>query len=111
MAATSALTLAAASAVLALAAGVAAYIWLSPRLAERRRKAATERSGITVAEMLQQIVSHASLGIAVVDSHRDVVYLNDRATELGLVHGRLIDDEAWAAAQLRWPARKKSSST
>jgi two-component system sensor histidine kinase SenX3 len=49
--------------------------------------------------MLQQIVSHASLGIAVVDSHRDVVYLNERATELGLVHGRLLDDEAWAAAQ------------
>lgn len=78
---------------------MAAGVWLSPRLAERRRKAATERSGITVAEMLQQIVSHASLGIAVVDSHRDVVYLNERATELGLVHGRLLDDEAWAAAQ------------
>ncbi|KAA1429911.1 sensor histidine kinase [Mycolicibacter arupensis] len=99
MAATSALTLAAASAIPALAAGVAAGVWLSPRLAERRRKAATDRSGITVAEMLQQIVSHASLGIAVVDSHRDVVYLNERATELGLVHGRLLDDEAWAAAQ------------
>ncbi|OBI09724.1 two-component sensor histidine kinase [Mycolicibacter heraklionensis] len=99
MAATSALTLAAASAIPALAVGVAAGVWLSPRLAERRRKAATERSGITVAEMLQQIVSHASLGIAVVDSHRDVVYLNDRATELGLVHGRLLDDEAWAAAE------------
>ncbi|MGV0747428.1 sensor histidine kinase [Mycolicibacter minnesotensis] len=99
MAATSALTLAAASVIPALAAGLAAGVWLSPRLAERRRKAATERSGITVAEMLQQIVSHASLGIAVVDSHRDVVYLNERATELGLVHGRLLDDEAWAAAQ------------
>ncbi|OBJ32057.1 cell wall metabolism sensor histidine kinase WalK [Mycolicibacter heraklionensis] len=99
MAATSALTLAAASAIPALAAGLAAGVWLSPLLAERRRKAATERSGITVAEMLQQIVSHASLGIAVVDSHRDVVYLNERATELGLVHGRLLDDEAWAAAQ------------
>jgi two-component system sensor histidine kinase SenX3 len=99
VAATSALTLAAASAIPALAAGVAAGVWLPPRLAERRRKAATDRSGITVAEMLQQIVSHASLGIAVVDSHRDVVYLNERATELGLVHGRLLDDEAWAAAQ------------
>jgi len=97
--ATSALTLAAASAIPALTAGIAAGIWLAPRLAERRRKVATERSGITVAEMLQQIVSHASLGIAVVDSHRDVVYLNERATELGLVHGRLLDDEAWVAAQ------------
>ena len=99
MVATSALTLAAASAIPALTAGIAAGIWLAPRLAERRRKVATERSGITVAEMLQQIVSHASLGIAVVDSHRDVVYLNERATELGLVHGRLLDDEAWVAAQ------------
>lgn len=50
--------------------------------------------------MLQQIVAHASLGIVVVDSHRDVVYLNERAAELGLVHGRLLDDDAWAAAQL-----------
>lgn len=78
---------------------MAAGVWLTPRLAERRRRAATERSGITVAEMLQQIVSHASLGIVVVDSHRDVVYLNERATQLGVVHGRLLDDEAWAAAQ------------
>ncbi|WP_046317497.1 ATP-binding protein [Mycobacterium sp. UM_Kg1] len=99
MAATSALTLAAASAIPAFVAGVAAGVWLTPRLAERRRRAATERSGITVAEMLQQIVSHASLGIVVVDSHRDVVYLNERATQLGVVHGRLLDDEAWAAAQ------------
>ncbi|WP_420107908.1 sensor histidine kinase [Mycolicibacter arupensis] len=99
MAATSALTLAAASAIPALAAGVVAGVWLAPRLAERRRKAATERSGITVAEMLQQIVAHASLGIAVVDSYRDVVYLNERANELGLVHGKLLDDEAWTAAQ------------
>jgi two-component system sensor histidine kinase SenX3 len=99
VAATSALTLAAASAIPALAAGVVAGVWLAPRLAERRRKAATERSGITVAEMLQQIVAHASLGIAVVDSYRDVVYLNERANELGLVHGKLLDDEAWTAAQ------------
>jgi two-component system sensor histidine kinase SenX3 len=99
VAATSALTLAAASAIPALAAGVVAGVWLAPRLAERRRKAATERSGITVAEMLQQIVAHASLGIAVVDSFRDVVYLNERANELGLVHGKLLDDEAWTAAQ------------
>lgn len=58
----------------------------------------TERAGITVSQMLQQIVAHASLGIVVVDAHRDVVYLNERATALGLVHGRLLDDGAWAAA-------------
>lgn len=98
MAATSALTLAAVSAIPALAAGVAAGIWLSPWLAERRHRVATERAGITVSEMLQQIVAHASLGIVVVDSHRDVVYLNERATQLGVVRGRLLDDGAWEAA-------------
>ncbi|MGV0624317.1 sensor histidine kinase [Mycolicibacter minnesotensis] len=86
-------------ATLGLVVGIATGIWLSPRLAERRRRAATERSGITVAEMLQRIVEHASLGIAVVDAHRDVVYLNERAAVLGVVHDRLLDDEAWAAAQ------------
>ncbi len=91
--------LAAVSALLALVVGAAAGIRLAPRLAERRRRVATERSGITVSQMLQRIVAHASLGIVVVDSHRDVVYLNERATELGLVHGRLLDDGAWAAAQ------------
>jgi two-component system sensor histidine kinase SenX3 len=39
------------------------------------------------------------LGAAVVDSHRDVVYLNDRAKELGLVRDRQLDDQAWQAAQ------------
>ncbi|MEB3062276.1 sensor histidine kinase [[Mycobacterium] zoologicum] len=99
MAATTALTLVAVSALLALAVGTGAGIWLAPRLAARRRRVATERSGITVSQMLQQIVSHASLGIVVVDNHRDVVYLNDRATALGLVRGRLLDDGAWEAAR------------
>lgn len=99
MAATSALTLAAVSALPALVVGVAAGFWLSPRLAARRRRVTTERAGITVSQMLQRIVAHASLGIAVVDTHRDVVYLNERAAELGLVHGRLLDDGAWEAAQ------------
>lgn len=99
VAAISALTFAAATAVVAALAGLAGGARLSPRLTERRRVVATERSGITLAEMFQQIVSHASLGIVVVDSHRDVVYLNDRATQLGVVRGRLLDDEAWAAAQ------------
>ncbi|MDQ2626220.1 MAG: ATP-binding protein [Actinomycetota bacterium] len=81
-------------------AGFAAGFWFSPRFAERRRRVTTERAGITVSQMLRQIVAHASLGIVVVDRHRDVVYLNERAAELGLVHGRLLDDDAWEAAQL-----------
>jgi two-component system sensor histidine kinase SenX3 len=39
------------------------------------------------------------VGAAVVDVHRDVVYLNDRAKELGLVRDRQLDDQAWEAAQ------------
>lgn len=96
---TSALLIAAIPALLALAAGVAVGVRLTPVLAERRRREATERSGITVSQMLHQIVAQASLGIVVVDTHRDVVYRNTRATELGLVRDRLLDDAAWTAAQ------------
>ncbi len=95
----SALALAGISAVLALAVGAALGVWLAQRLAERRRQEATERAGITVAEMLQAIVALAPLGTAVVDTHRDVVYRNDRAVELGLIRERLLDERAWRAAQ------------
>jgi two-component system sensor histidine kinase SenX3 len=59
----------------------------------------TESTGITVAQMLQRIVTLMPLGAAVVDSHRDVVYLNERARELGLVRDRQLDGQAWQAAQ------------
>ncbi|ODR05925.1 histidine kinase [Mycobacterium sherrisii] len=95
----SALLLAGVLSVLALAVGVAAGTRLSARVALRRQRATTESTGITVAEMLQQIVTLMPLGAAVVDSHRDVVYLNERAKELGLVRDRQLDDEAWDAAQ------------
>ncbi len=85
--------------VLALAVGVAVGTRLSPRVAERRQRVETEWTGITVAQMLQRIVALMPLGAAVVDSHRDVVYLNDRARELGLVRDRQLDDQAWQAAQ------------
>lgn len=85
--------------LLALAVGVAAGVWLARRLAERRRREAAEREGITVSQMLQRIAALAPLGIAVVDTHRDVVFRNKRAAELGLVYDRLLDDRAWAAAQ------------
>src|ERR1700741_986626 len=49
--------------------------------------------------MLQRIVALMPLGVAVVDSHRDVVYLNERAKELGLVRDRQLDDQAWRGAQ------------
>ncbi|MDT5225163.1 MAG: two-component system, OmpR family, sensor histidine kinase SenX3 [Mycobacterium sp.] len=95
----SALLLAGVLSALALAVGVAAGVRLSPRVGQRRHRATTEWTGITVAQMLQRIVALMPLGAAVVDSHRDVVYLNERAKELGLVRDRQLDDDAWAAAR------------
>lgn len=95
----SALLLTAVVAILALALGVAAGIVLGPRLTERRQRRSVEQDGITISQMLQHVVSLSPVGIAVVDTFRDVVYLNDRARELGLVGDRLLDDRAWAAAQ------------
>ncbi|KZS66917.1 two-component sensor histidine kinase [Mycobacterium kansasii] len=95
----SALLLAGVLSALALAVGVAAGNRLSQRVARRRQHAATERAGITVAQMLQRIVALMPMGAAVVDAHRDVVYLNHRARELGLVRDRQLDDQAWRAAQ------------
>ncbi|ODR09544.1 two-component sensor histidine kinase [Mycolicibacillus koreensis] len=86
-------------AVLAGTVGVVVGIKIAPRIIERRQRAAAEQSGITVSQMLQRIVALVPLGTAVVDTHRDVVYLNDRAEYLGLVHDRLLDDRAWQAAQ------------
>lgn len=95
----SALSLAGVSILLALAAGISIGARLAPMVVERRQRAAAEWGGITVAQMLQRIVELSPLGIAVVDTHRDVVYLNDRATQLGLVRDRQLDEKAWTAAQ------------
>ena len=95
----SALLLAGVLSGLALAGGVLAGVRLAPRFAERRQRADTEWAGITVSQMLQRIIALMPLGAAVVDSHRDVVYLNERAKELGLVRDRQLDEQAWRAAQ------------
>jgi two-component system, OmpR family, sensor histidine kinase SenX3 len=95
----SALVVAGIVALLALSVGIAFGSWLARHLDERRRRAAAEQAGITVSQMLQHIVSLAPVGIVVVDTYRDVVYINDRAKELGLVRDRLLDDRAWLAAQ------------
>src|ERR1700732_3816450 len=70
-----------------------------PRLAERNRRIAAEQAGLTVSQMLQRIVALAPTGVAVVDNHRDVVFMNARAQELGLVRDRLLDERAWTAAR------------
>lgn len=86
-------------ALLALAVGVGIGAVLMPRIAERGRRRAADQAGITVSQMLQQIVSRSPVGIVVVDGYRDVVYTNERARDLGLVRDRLLDEQAWQAAE------------
>ncbi|WP_205876296.1 sensor histidine kinase [Mycobacterium camsae] len=95
----SALLLAGVLSGLALAVGIVVGARLSRQAGQHRHGAATDGTGITVAQMLQRIVALMPMGAAVVDTHRDVVYLNDRAKELGLVRDRQLDDAAWKAAQ------------
>jgi two-component system sensor histidine kinase SenX3 len=85
--------------LLVLALGVMLGLSLAPRIAARRQRRAVDQAGITVSQMLQQIVSLSPVGTVVVDTYRDVVYMNDQARELGLVRERLLDDRAWTAAQ------------
>ena len=95
----SALIVAGVAALLALTAGIAIGAVLAPRIIERRMRAAAEHAGLTVSQMLQHLAHEAPLGIVVVDGYRDVVFMNERARELGLVRDRLLDDRAWLAAQ------------
>lgn len=99
MSVVSALLLAAVVTLLALAVGVVFGVQVVPRLRDHRQRRSAEQSGITVSQMLERIVSQSPVGIAVVDTFRDVVYTNDRAQELGLVRDRLLDDRAWVAAE------------
>jgi len=88
----SALSLAGVLFLVALAVGVAIGARLAPRGRERRQRVAVEAAGITVAQMLERIVALMPLGTAVVDRHRDVVYHNSRAKELGLVREGFLAD-------------------
>src|SRR5690606_16621935 len=52
-----------------------------------------------MSQVLDLIVLASESGIAVVDEYRDVVLVNPRAEELGLVRNRLLDERAWAAVE------------
>ncbi len=91
--------LATVAALVTLALGLVIGARLAPRVVERKERRAITEAGITVSQMLQHVVSLAPIGMVVVDTHRDVVFINDRAVELGLVRDRLLDDRAWKAAQ------------
>jgi two-component system sensor histidine kinase SenX3 len=95
----SALLLGAAVTLVALAIGVAFGVRAAPVLRDRQHRRSVEQSGITVSQMLGHVVAQSPVGIVVVDNFRDVVYTNDRARGLGLIHDRLLDDRAWLAAQ------------
>lgn len=96
----SALLLAAALALLALGIGIAVGMAAMRRISARRvERDIEEGGGITVSQMLSHIAAMSPMGIVVVDTFRDVVYMNDQATELGLVRDRLLDDRAWQAVQ------------
>jgi len=95
----SALLLAVVVALLAVPTGVAIGMSAGPVLRARRERRAVEQSGITVSQMLGHVIAQSPVGIVVVDTYRDVVFTNERATELGLVRDRLLDDRAWQAAQ------------
>jgi two-component system sensor histidine kinase SenX3 len=90
---------AAVAALVALVLGLGMGVFLSPRFQERKERRVIAESGITVAQMLHHMVTLAPIGMVVVDSMRDVVFINDRATELGLIRGRLLDERAWKAAE------------
>ena len=91
--------LATVAALVALALGVVIGARLAPRVVERKERRAISEAGITVSQMLQHVVSLAPIGMVVVDTHRDVVFINDQAVKLGLVRDRQLDDRAWKAAQ------------
>ena len=95
----SAVLVATVAALGALILGLTVGAKVRPRFADRNRRVVAEKAGLTVSQMLQHIVALAPIGVAVVDNHRDVVFVNARAQELGLVRDRLLDDRAWLAAR------------
>ena len=54
---------------------------------------------MTVFTVIERAMETAPIGVVVVGTSRDIVISNQRATELGLVRDRVLDDRVWAAAQ------------
>ncbi len=69
-----------------------------PRLSRRHAERQKAQAGLTMSQVLDLIVLTSESGIAVVDKFNDVVLVNPRAEELGLVRNRMLDDRAWVAA-------------
>ncbi len=87
--------LVATAALAALAVGAALGVWYSRRSSIHRNASEVAQTGLTVSQMLERIVAISPTGIVVVDKHQDVVLVNARARELGLVRDRQLDEQAW----------------
>ncbi|GAA5049058.1 sensor histidine kinase [Nocardia callitridis] len=90
-----AVLLAVLAAVVGLGVGGLLIPYVNARQAARRQA----DSGLTMSQVLDLIVLASESGIAVVDEYRDVVLVNPRAEELGLVRNRLLEERAWAAVE------------
>ena len=99
MSVVSTLLIAAVVALLALTVGVTARGALAPRLRSAGSAGQPRRRASPSLRCLQHVVSQSPIGMVVVDVYRDVVFINDRARELGLVRDRQLDDRAWLAAE------------
>ncbi len=86
-------------AVLAAVVGLAVGGLLIPYVNARQAQRREAESGLTMSQVLDLIVLTSESGIAVVDEYRDVVLVNPRAEELGVVRNRLLDERAWAAVE------------
>lgn len=81
----------------AIAGGIVGGV-IVPRLSRRHAERQRAQDGLTMSQVLDLIVLTSESGIAVVDKFNDVVLVNPRAEELGLVRNRMLDDRAWVAA-------------
>ncbi|RMI30845.1 sensor histidine kinase [Nocardia stercoris] len=86
-------------AVLAAVVGLAVGGLLIPYVNARQSQRGEDDNGLTMSQVLDLIVLASESGIAVVDEYRDVVLVNPRAEELGLVRDRLLDERAWSAVE------------
>ena len=72
-------------------------------LTSLRRRRRQSRDGVetpmSIFDVVERAVSFAPIGVVVVGTSRYILISNQRATELGLVRDRVLDDRVWSAAQ------------
>lgn len=72
-------------------------------LTSLRRRHSQSRDAVetpmAIFNVVERAVAFAPIGVVVVGTSRDILISNQRATELGLVRDRVLDDRVWSAAQ------------